>query len=126
MPTNKLKDAQCKGAKPTGKPCKLFDGRGLYLYVSASGSKLWRATYAFNGKRSTASFGPYTDVSLAEAREKLSGLKRILRDGIDPAHKPEEPKPGIFLWDATRNYWGKRLDLSAPCRPAGHTRRYHR
>jgi integrase len=112
MLTFKLTDAYCRGLKARDRPYKVFDGRGLYLYVSPTGSKIWRATYAFNGKRSTASFGPYPDVSLAEAREKLVGLKRILRDGINPTHKSEKPKPGMSLRDATKNYWEKRLDLS--------------
>jgi hypothetical protein len=47
MPTNKLKDAQCRGAKPTGKPCKLFDGGGLYLFVSPTGAKSWRIASRF-------------------------------------------------------------------------------
>ena len=62
----------------------------------------------FSGKRSTVSFGHSPDVSPAEAWEKLSGLKRSLCDGIDPG----EPKPGMFLRDATKSHWGKRLDLS--------------
>jgi integrase len=112
MLTFKLTDAYCRSLKPKDKPYKVFDGRGLYLYVSASGSKIWRATYAFEGKRSTASFGPYSDVSLAEAREKLSELKGKLRNGVKPTHKPKAPKPGMTLREATKTYWESRKDLS--------------
>lgn len=39
MPTNTLSDSRCKGAKPSDKPYKLFDGGGLHLYVSTTGSR---------------------------------------------------------------------------------------
>ena len=47
---------------------KHYDGGGLYLNVTAKGKKQWRYEYAFEGKRSTASFGAYPSVSLAEAK----------------------------------------------------------
>ena len=37
-----LTDFQIKNLKYTGKPMKVADGGGLYLYLSASGKKLWR------------------------------------------------------------------------------------
>lgn len=42
MPTNTLTDSQCRAAKPSEKGCKLFDGGGLFLYISPTGSKTWR------------------------------------------------------------------------------------
>jgi hypothetical protein len=37
-----LTDFQIRSLMPVGKPTEFFDGNGLFLLVSASGSKLWR------------------------------------------------------------------------------------
>jgi hypothetical protein len=69
MPTvNTLTDAKCKSIKAIDKPKKVFDGHGLFLFVSPSGSKIWRMTYRKDGKAQTVVVGPYPLVSLAEAR----------------------------------------------------------
>ncbi|MCG9042139.1 tyrosine-type recombinase/integrase [Laribacter hongkongensis] len=75
----------CKNATPKadGKPAKHADTDGLYLLVSNS-SKLWRFDYRFAGKRLTASFGAYPEVSLKEARQLHDEARRQLREGIDP------------------------------------------
>ncbi len=48
----KLSDAAVRNAKGNGKVQKLSDGGGLYLHVTATGSKLWRLAYRFEGKKS--------------------------------------------------------------------------
>ena len=61
-----LTDADCRSAKPdpSGKPWKLPDGRGLLLFASRSGGRLWRMRYRlwrmryrFEGKEKVLSFG---------------------------------------------------------------------
>ncbi|TCD04289.1 DUF4102 domain-containing protein [Erythrobacteraceae bacterium CFH 75059] len=63
---------------------KLPDGRGLYLLVRPSGSRLWRHKYRFGGQERTASYGPYPEVTLKEARERCDATRAMLRDGLDP------------------------------------------
>jgi integrase len=111
MPTNKLTDAKCKAAKPTDRPYKLFDGGGLFLFVSPSGAKTWRAAYRFAGKPKTKSFGPYPVVPLAVARQKLVELKTSLRDGIDPMIKSRRHNSLSFA-NACDTYWDGRHDVS--------------
>jgi hypothetical protein len=111
MPTNKLRDADCKGAKPAGKAYKLFDGGGLFLYVSPAGLKSWRVAYRLNGSPKTRALGKYPDVSLAEAREKLAALKAILREGGDPM-AGRKPVRGLTLAEAADAYWSGRKDVS--------------
>jgi integrase len=79
-----LTDYAVKNAKPNGKPYKLTDFDGLYLYVSAQGSRLWRYDYRFGGKRKTASFGVYPDIGLAAARQARDTARQMLKDGRDP------------------------------------------
>ena len=64
-------------AKPTDKPFKLSDERGMYLLVNATG-KYWRMDYRFNGKRKTLALGIYPDVSLAAAREKREQARQLI------------------------------------------------
>lgn len=79
-----LTDFQIKNLKYTGKPMKLADGGGLYLYLSASGKKLWRLGYYFERKAKVLSFGEYPVVTRQKAREKRTEAKQLLADGIDP------------------------------------------
>ncbi len=79
-----LTNSMISSAKPTGKPRKLFDVRGLYLKVMPNGGRYWRFNYRFNGKQKTLTLGTYPDVSLAKARECHHEARRQLAEGIDP------------------------------------------
>ena len=111
MPTNVMTDAKCRAAKPGQKLIKLFDGGGLFLAVLPSGAKTWRVAYRLDGVPKTKSFGPYPDVSLAEARRLRDELKATLRAGGDPM-AGKRVKKGISLQEASDTYWGGRADLS--------------
>lgn len=82
-----LTDFQIKNLKYTGKPMKVADGGGLYLYLSASGKKLWRLGYYFERRARVLSFGEYPVVTLQKAREKRMEAKQLLADGIDPGEQ---------------------------------------
>lgn len=79
-----LTDAAIRKAKPREKQFKLSDSHGLYVMVMPRGSKLWRMKYRFSGKEKVLSFGPYPEVSLADARAARDEARANLRDGIDP------------------------------------------
>ena len=57
-----LTDTAVRGAKPPAdkpdKPQKLFDGNGLFLYVTPSGTKSWRLKYRFQGREKLLREGP--------------------------------------------------------------------
>lgn len=79
-----LTDPAIKVAKPQAKGYKLVDGGGLFLWVTPSGSKVWRMKYRHAGKEDTLVIGHYPTVSLAQARRKRDESKALLADGIDP------------------------------------------
>ena len=80
-----LTDTAIRRLRPKERPIKLSDRSGLYLLVKPNGGRYWRMDYRFAGKRCTLALGVYPDVSLKDAREKLSGARRLLERGIDPA-----------------------------------------
>lgn len=80
-----LTEPKIKAARPKEKPYKLFDERGLYLFVTPSGGRLWRLKYRLNGKEKLLALGAYPDVPLKRAREKRDEARRLIADGIDPS-----------------------------------------
>jgi hypothetical protein len=59
-----LTDTAIRSAKPDVKPKRLFDGGGLYLEVSPTGSKLWRFKYRIAKREKRLALGIYPEVSL--------------------------------------------------------------
>lgn len=117
MPT--LTEAQCKATKPKEKAYKLFDGGGLYLWVSPKGAKTQRVAYRYEGKQKTISLGNYPLLSLAQARIKLSEVKSALLAGDNPMQKREQAREArkaseniILFEDACSQYWDGRKDVS--------------
>lgn len=76
---------EIQNSKPRSKPIKLFDGRGLYLEISPSGSRGWRLKCRFAGKEKRISLGIYPEVSLKEAREKCDAARKQIAAGIGPS-----------------------------------------
>ncbi len=79
-----LTNLKCQNAKPAEKAFRLFDGRGLYLEVRPGGAKYWRMKYRHTGKEKVLALGVYPEVSLAEARGKCLGARKVLEAGADP------------------------------------------
>lgn len=111
----KLTNVQIKQAKPDVKPYKLSDGKGLYLLVNPNGSKWWRYKYRFLGKEKLKSIGVYPDISLSEAREECSRVRKLLQGGEDPVEKEKLIKQERKLKD------GQTFELVAR---EWHTKRY--
>jgi hypothetical protein len=61
-----LTDTAIKQAKPGDVDRKLADEKGLYLLVTAGGSKLWRLKYRIGGKEKKLALGSYPEVDLKE------------------------------------------------------------
>lgn len=95
-----LTDIQVRTAKPTEKPFRLADERGMYLEVAVNGSKYWRLKYRLHGKEKLMALGVYPEVSLKEARDKRDAARKLVAEGIDPlAHKKAKKSAAII--DAT-------------------------
>ena len=81
-----LTDIAIKKAKPEAKAkaYKLSDAGGLYLYISPAGGKSWRWKYQIDGKENQMTSGLYSDVSLAEARERRDAARKQKNKDVDP------------------------------------------
>jgi integrase len=63
------------------------DGAGLYLQVTAGRdgvTKSWLYRFVLDGKERRMGLGSFSDVSLAEAREKAGNARKQVKDGVDP------------------------------------------
>lgn len=79
-----LTDTAIRSAKPTDKPVKLADEKGLFLLVHPNGSKYWRQKYRFGGKEKILAHGVYPDVGLKDARERRDEARKLLANDVDP------------------------------------------
>ena len=52
-----ITDSMLRSLKPNGKVQTISDGEGLFIMVTAKGSKLWRLAYRFDGKQRTLCIG---------------------------------------------------------------------
>ena len=87
------------------------DGRGLFLYVKASGARSWVLRYQTHGRRHDLGLGAYPDVTLAVAREKALEARQLIVAGGDPIAVKRQAKPKTFkdaaveLIESKRHGW---------------------
>ena len=81
---------QIDAAKPKEKPYRISDGNGLYLYIPASGKKVWQLRYQFEGKEKIHTVGKYPEIGPADARNIAFEVKRDLAIGLNPAAKKKQ------------------------------------
>jgi integrase len=75
-------------------PGRFADGNGLYLVVDDSGAKRWILRTVIKGKRRDLGLGSTQLVTLAEARDEATRLRRMARAGQDPlASRRRERRP---------------------------------
>lgn len=113
-----LTQLQIAAAKPKSKPYTLPDGRGLALYVQASGSKLWRFRYRYGGLAKTLHLGPWPTISLANAREKCGEARKAIANGIDPALEKKRAKI-VAKFSAATSFKEVAIEWLAKCEREG-------
>jgi len=87
-----LTDTIIRTAKPREKPYKMADEKGMFLYITPKGGKLWRLKYRFNGKEKLFSLGAYPDVSLKDARGSRDEARNLHANKIDPSENRKVQK----------------------------------
>ncbi|MDR3774542.1 MAG: tyrosine-type recombinase/integrase [Terracidiphilus sp.] len=79
-----LTDTEIRKSKPTDKAYRLADSKGLFLFITPTGGKLWRFKYRHEGKQKLMALGQYPDVPLVLARERHAAARALLATGVDP------------------------------------------
>lgn len=103
-----LTDVLIRALVPRGRAYAKSDGRGLYLLVLPSGTKVWRFIYQRHGRQRWLTLGTYgpKDVTLADARVKLDAARRVLASGKDPAlHREDATPPAPRTFAAVLKLW---------------------
>ena len=81
------------------------DGDGLYLQVSASGSKSWILRYMLNKRAREMGLGSVSKYTLSEAREKARKYRQLLDEGIDPiVHRQAERDKNLETLQQRRTF----------------------
>ena len=87
-----LTDTALRNAKPSDKPFKLYDEKGLFLIVNPNGGMWWRFKYRFDNKEKNLSLGTYPEVKLKAARERRDQARELVANGIDPSNSRKAEK----------------------------------
>jgi hypothetical protein len=85
-----LTDGLISQAVPKVKTYKLYDGFNLILMVTPGGTKTWRVSYRFEGKRYYMIIGNYPELSLENARELNADIRKQVERGINPIETRKE------------------------------------
>ena len=73
-----------RAVKAATAPGRMFDGHGLFLFVTPGGAKCWKQRITVHGRRQELGLGPYPVVTLREAREAALANLRMVRAGLNP------------------------------------------
>ncbi len=108
-----LNEMKIRNAKQQGRSYKLTDGNGLYLFVTDTGSKLWRLKYHFNNKEKLLSLGSYPEISLLDARTQRDEARSQIAHGIDPGAvrraQKEAQQQEADTFEIVAREWHKRF-----------------
>jgi integrase len=105
-----LSDVKCRTEKAGEKLKKLSDGGGLQLWVTTTGSRLWRLAYRFGGKQKLLALGAYPAIGLADARQARDEARKLIARGIDPSDARKQRKAeSADTFNAIADEWMGKL-----------------
>jgi Arm DNA-binding domain len=88
-----LTDTAIRALRPKEKDYKVTDGKGLYLLVTRTGSRLWRLKYRnVLGTERKLAIGSYPEISLREARDARDEARALSAKGIDPMDEKRQAR----------------------------------
>lgn len=101
---NKLSAARAKALRDPGRHS---DGAGLYLRIRPSGAKSWIFNYSDNGRRRDLGLGGYSDVTLAQARDRARACRSAMAEGCRPSSALVSRR-NVTFEEASRRYIAMR------------------
>lgn len=103
----KIEKLSAVGVTKLTKPGYHGDGAGLWLQISATGSKSWIFRYTLNGKAREMGLGPLHTVSLAGARIKARECRQKIIDGLNPLDERKQKRLADALEAAKEMTFGQ-------------------
>ncbi|HUN74853.1 MAG TPA: integrase arm-type DNA-binding domain-containing protein [Steroidobacteraceae bacterium] len=101
-----LTEARIRSAKPRERAYKLFDERGLFLFVTPAGGRVWRFRYRIGALEKLISLGAYPDATLKRAREKRDEARKLVADEIDPSVERQTRRAALLnTFEAVAREW---------------------
>ncbi|MDR1083940.1 MAG: Arm DNA-binding domain-containing protein [Deltaproteobacteria bacterium] len=91
----KLNDIVLQNHKPQDRPCKVFDGQGLYIEMPYAGAKVWRYKCMIKRECCSVAIGHYPMISIEEAGKLHQDALRNLQNGIDPVDRKNALETGL-------------------------------
>ena len=84
------------------RPGHYGDGSGLYMQISAFGTKAWVFRFMLHGRSREMGLGSLNTFTLKEARERARAARQLVADGIDPIEARRERKSAALAATAKR------------------------
>lgn len=79
-----LSNAAVKAARPRPRAYKIFDERGLFIFIKPNGLRSWRLRYRYDGREKLLCLGQWPDLQLVEARASAEAARGLVAMGVDP------------------------------------------
>lgn len=100
-----LSNAAVRAARPRSRAYKMFDERGLYLFVAPSGLRAWRMKYRFEGREKLLSIGHWPELQLTDARSRADEAHQQLGEGVDPSGPARRQFAQVRNFEAIAREW---------------------
>lgn len=99
-----LSNAAVKAARPRSRAYKMFDERGLFLFVTPSGLRSWRLKYRVDGREKLLCLGQWPDLQLVDARDRAEEARGLIGQGVDPSGTAKAVRQ-IRTFEAVAREW---------------------
>ncbi|CAD7336022.1 DUF4102 domain-containing protein [Sphingomonadales bacterium 56] len=99
-----LSNAAVKAARPRSRAYKMFDERGLFLFVTPGGLRSWRLKYRIEGREKLLCLGQWPDLQLLEARDRAEEARALISQGFDPSGTARTARQ-VHTFEAVARQW---------------------
>lgn len=105
-----LSNAAVKAARPRSRAYKMFDERGLFLFVTPGGLRSWRLRYRIDGREKLLCLGQWPDLQLVDARDKAEEARGLVAQGVDPTGTAKAARQIRTFESVAREWHAMQLD----------------
>jgi integrase len=100
-----LSNAAVKAARPKPRAYKMFDERGLFLFIKPNGLRSWRLRYRIGGREKLLCLGQWPDLQLVDARDRAEAARGLVAQGVDPSAARANSHVQIRTFESVAREW---------------------